>query len=366
MRMGTAVSLRLGLTWVVYLSLAMVTQARELKHVRLAVGTSVLNVSYPMLTLPLTLGYWKQEGYDVELEPVGASLQAVQQMVAGNAELAEVNASAIIQSAVANHLAVRAVMANTVMDWSIAVLSTSDIKTAADLKGKTIGVFSVATAGLPLLKRYLKLNGIDFETAGISLLPLGLGAPPVEALRKGEVDALIYWGAATTGFKNAGLDLREIVPPDWKTYPDYSLSVMQPTADSDPDMVVGIARGVAKATVYAIANPECAVRLHWQSYPETKASGLDEATVLRRDLNTINTQIAALGEGFKLNGGKQWGAVDPAGLDRLQAFLQEADLVKGAIPAKDLLAGIPHLSDRVNDFDADQIRQAAKNCEVKP
>jgi len=60
-------------------------QDKPLKKVRLAVGTSFLNVGYPMNTLPVTLGYWKAEGYDVEVLPVGASLQALQQMVAGNA-----------------------------------------------------------------------------------------------------------------------------------------------------------------------------------------------------------------------------------------------------------------------------------------
>ena len=51
-------------------------QAKPLKKVRVAVGTSVLNVGYPMLTLPITLGYWKAEGYDVELMPVGATLHS--------------------------------------------------------------------------------------------------------------------------------------------------------------------------------------------------------------------------------------------------------------------------------------------------
>jgi NitT/TauT family transport system substrate-binding protein len=354
-----------GLGLLLTISVTMAAQARDLKRVALAVGTSVLTVSYPMLTLPATLGYWKQEGYDVEVQPVGASLQAIQQMVAGNAEFAQVNASTIIQSDVTNQLSVRVVMANGVTDWSIAVPEASNIRTAADLKGKTIGVFSVATAGIALLKRYLKLNGLDLDSAGISLLPLGLGAPPVEALRKGEVDALLYWGAATAGFKNAGLDLREIVPNDWRTYPDYSLSVMQKTADSDPDMVVGIARGIAKATVYALANPECAVKLHWQRYPETKPAGVDDAAALRRDINSINAQLTALSDGFKLNGGKQWGAVDPAGFERLQAFLQDAGTVDGSIPATNFLTAIPHLYDRINDFDADQIRLAAKNCEVQ-
>ena len=41
-----------------------------LKKVRIAVGTSVLNLTYPWLTLPVALGWWRDAGYDVEVLPV--------------------------------------------------------------------------------------------------------------------------------------------------------------------------------------------------------------------------------------------------------------------------------------------------------
>src|SRR5256885_266228 len=120
-------------------------QTKPLKKVRIAVGTTNLNVGYPWLTLPLSLDYWKQEGYDVDVLPVGASLQALQQMVAGNADFAQLNSSVVIQGNVMNDIPVRVVMNNGVIDWSIAVLDDGPIKDVKDLKGKTIGVFSLAT-----------------------------------------------------------------------------------------------------------------------------------------------------------------------------------------------------------------------------
>lgn len=337
--------------------------AKDLKPVTLAVGTSVLNVGYPMLTLPVTLGYWEKEGYKVSVEPVGASLQAIQQMVAGNAQFAQVNGSVIVQSNVTNKLPVRVAMDNGVIDWSISVPADSSIKGPKDLKGKTIGVFSLATGGIPLMKSYLIDNGLDPDK-DISMVPLGLGAAPVQALKTGKVDALLYWASATAGFENAGLKLRRLFPADWRQYPDYSLSVMQDTVKKDPDMVVAIAKGVAEATVYALANPECAVKLHWKHYPSTKPTGADEATLMKWDLNNINAQLASLSDAFKLNGGKYWGAVDPAGFDRLQKFMKGAGVIKSDMPSKDLLVDIPNFYERVNDFDADAIRAAAKNCEV--
>ena len=284
--LGLAIS-----TLVVFpLATGSLAQDKPLKKVGLAVGTTVLNVGYPMVTLPVTLGYWKQEGYDVDVQPVGASLQAIQQMVAGNADFAEVNASAIVQSNVKNNLPVRVVMDNGVIDWALAVDADGPIKSIKDIKGKTIGVFSLATGGIAYLNTYLRANGLD-PGKDVDLVPLGLGAPPVEALRSGKVQGLLYWAAAISTFENTGLKLRKLMGEDWRTYPDYSMSTMQATIDKDPAMVIAIARGAAKASVFALANPDCALKLHWAKYPSTRPSGADEATLVRWDLNNQRAQL---------------------------------------------------------------------------
>jgi ABC-type nitrate/sulfonate/bicarbonate transport system substrate-binding protein len=143
------------------------------------------------------------------VQPVGASLQAIQQMVAGNADFAEVNASAVVQSNPKNNLPVRVVMDNGVIDWAVAVNVDGPIKSITDLKGKTIGVFSLATGGVAYLNTYLRANGLD-PGKDVDLVPLGLGAPPVEALRSGKVQGLLYWAAAISTFENAGLKLRKL------------------------------------------------------------------------------------------------------------------------------------------------------------
>ncbi|KAA2313910.1 ABC transporter substrate-binding protein [Pseudooceanicola sediminis] len=347
---------------VAFAGLALPADAQDLKPVTVTVGTSVLNVGYPMLTLPVTLGYWADEGYDVTVEPSGASMQALQQMVTRNAEFAQVNASVAVQSNVENDLPVRIAMANGVMDWSIAVPKDSDITSVADLKGKTFGIFSLATGGLPLLKSYLSDNGIDPET-DVTYIPTGFGAGPVEALKNGQVDALMYWASANAGMENAGLDLRYIFDDSWREMPDYSLTVTEATVKDDPDMVVAISRGVAMATVFALANPECAVKLHWQEYPETKPAGTDEAAILQADLNNINAQLNTLKLGYELNG-ETWGQVDTDALDRLQDFLTNSGIVSKKIDPATYLVDIPDFAARVSDFDADAIKASAEACEM--
>lgn len=338
-------------------------QDKPLKKVRLAVGTSILNVGYPMITLPVTLGYWKAEGYDVEVLPVGASLQALQQMVAGNAEFGQVNASVIVQANSKNDLPARVVMANGVIDWAIAVDADGPIKSIKDLKGKTIGVFSLATGGIAYFNNLLRANGLD-PAKDVELVPLGLGAPPVEAMRSKKVQGLLYWAAAVATFENAGLKLKKLIGDDWRQYPDYSLSVMQSLLDKDPAMVTAIARGVAKATVYALANPDCARKLHWERYPSTKPSGADEATLIKWDLNAQQAQLDTLADGFKLGGGKLWGYANPASYDRLVKFMLDAKMIDKAVTAQSMIVNIPGFFEKINDFDVKAIEADAKACKV--
>ncbi|MEC7760688.1 MAG: ABC transporter substrate-binding protein [Pseudomonadota bacterium] len=344
------------------LALPTATMAQDLKPITVAVGTTAMTVGYSFLTLAKTLGYWEEEGLDVTIEPVGASLQAAQLMIAGNADFAQINGSVVVQSNVTNNLPLRFVMNNTVTDWNIAVPADSDIEAVTDIAGKTIGVFSLATGGVALLNSYMIENGMDPE-ADIDMIPLGLGAAPVQALTNGDVDGLLYWGAATVAFENQGLDLRRIAPEDWAEIPDYSLATMEATEEEDPETLIGMVRGMAKAEVFAIANPECAVLLHWANYPDTKPTGADDETVMAWEMNSINFSVDNMKQAFELNGGEYYGAIDPAGVGRLQDFLSGSGVIEGEMPVEDLIVGIPDFYATANDFDADAIRASAEACE---
>jgi NitT/TauT family transport system substrate-binding protein len=316
-----------------------------------------------MLTLPVTLGYWKEEGYDVELLPVGASLQAIQQIVAGNAEIGEVNASVVVQANSKNDLPLRMVMSNGVIDWSVAVDADGPIKSIKDLKGKTIGVFSLATGGISYLNSYLRADGLD-PAKDIELVALGLGATPIDAMRNNKVQGLLYWAGAIATFENAGLKLRRLVGEGWRSYPDYSMVTMQSSIDKNPDMVVAIARGAAKATVFALTNPECARKLHWENYPSTKPAGADEATMIKSDMNTLQAELDALDDAFKLNGGKLWGNVDAVPLERLVSFMIDAKQIDKPVSAKTLIVGIPNFFAKINNFDIKAVQNSAKTCKA--
>lgn len=185
---------------------------KPLKPVSIALGTQVVNVSYPWLTLPIALGWWKDEGYDVKVLTVGGSLQGIQQMAAGGVDFAQLNSTGLIQGAADNNLPLRALMGTGVIDWSVAVMDGSSIKSVKDLKGKKIGIFSLGTGGMPLLKGYLRANGIDPDKE-VTIIATGAGAPALEALKSDRVQALMFWASAISGFENAGAKLRLLHDP---------------------------------------------------------------------------------------------------------------------------------------------------------
>ena len=335
----------------------------KLKKVRIAVGTNVLNITYPWLTLPLSQGWWRDEGYDVEVLPVGASLQALQQMVGGNAEFAQLNSSVVIQANVMNNIPVRAVMNNGILDWSLAVQDDSTIRSPKDFKGKAIGVFSLATGGIAYMKAYFRDLGMDPDK-DVQIIAVGLGAPAVEALRNNRVQGVLYWGAALAGFENAGLKLRYFAGDDWARIPDFTFSTLQRTIDADPAMVEAICRGAAKASVFVTANPDCQRRIHWANYPSSKPSGVDEATAIRSDMNNLRMQLIAMQGAFTLNGGKLWGRATPEAYGRIQDFMVKTGLVpKGLDPAV-YMPTIPNFFEKINNFDAAAIQASAMACHV--
>jgi NitT/TauT family transport system substrate-binding protein len=337
-------------------------QDKPLKKVRIVAATGVLDVSYPTMTLPVTLGYWKQEGYDVDVQPAGGSLQMVQQLVGGNADFGAGSGSAIVQGDGKNNLTMRVVSMISASDWSLAVNADGPIKTAKDLKGKTIGVFNLATGGIAFLNGLLRANGLD-PAKDIEMVALGMGAAPVEAMKSGKVQGVIYWGSATASFENAGLKLRRIVGDDWASYPEYTLTALQATADKDPAMMIGIARGIVKAQVFALANPECAVKLHWAQYAKQHPVGVDDATQMKRDMHSLETNLASNVSAYKqFGGGKQWGRFDLPAWQRLSAFMLAAKQIDSSFDAKLLELHIPNLYEKINDFDKAAIEKSAKEC----
>jgi NitT/TauT family transport system substrate-binding protein len=179
------------------------------------------------------------------------------------------------------------------------------------------------------------------------------------------VQGLFYWGSAIAAFENYGTKFRYLYDPKWRELPDFSFVALQSTISADPKMIEGIARGAAKASQFTLDNPECARRVQWKSYPESKPTGADETTLIKWDMHYLNSSLEAMTGALKLSGGKLWGKTTPEQFTQLQDLLVETKLVDSKIanPA-DYIVGIPNFFEKVNDFDHAAIKAEAMQCKM--
>ncbi len=338
--------------------------AQTAKTVRIGVGTRVVSDAYPWLTMPNALSYWKQEGLSVDVTAVGGSLEAVQQLVSGNVDFVQINSAIIVQANVTNNIPLRAVMLNTVNDWSIVVPEDGPVKTIADLKGKAIGVPALSTGGMPLLLTLLQSQGLQADK-DVDIIPVGYGPPAYQALKTDKVQGLMFFQAAIAGFENAGGKFRYFHGDDWRKQPDFALVTLQKTIDQDPAMIEALVRGAAKASVFSMANPDCVRREQWAHWPDTKPSGsTDEAVLARWDMNNMSAQLNSMRDALALSGSKLWGRYTAEEAGVLQDFMLASKQIAKTMPPATYVAAIPDLFEKANAFDPAPVVADAKACKV--
>ena len=109
-------------------------------------------------------------------------------------------------------------------------------------------------------------------------------------------------------------------------------------------------------TVFAIANPEAAIRILWEVFPQTKATGKTEADAMKDDVKTLEARAKS----WRLEsvGAKKWGENLVQNYDAYSEFLFKNGVLKEKIPGTDLVTN--DLIDDINKFDANEIVQMAK------
>ena len=335
-----------------------------LKKVRIAYGGQGLVMS-PWLALPGPLGYWRQEGLEIELINTQGSLQAIQLLIGDRADLAQITSAPLVQAVTNNGMLIRDVMLNTIIDWSLVVLQDSPIQTIRDIKGKSIGTAGFGGGGVSLLKSLLQSNGLDPDR-DVTVYATGPVAQAAQALKTNKVQGLFYWASAIAGFENAGLALRRFTDPDWRRLPDFSLAALYGTIVRDPKMLEGLVRGAAKASLVALTNPDCARRVRWASNPAARPTDTDEAAAAKADLRALDATVNAMKLALDLSGGKEWGKSTPEQFARLQDILLRTKQIekKLANPA-DYIIAVPDFFKNANTFDHDAVVAQAKACDAK-
>lgn len=339
-------------------SFAPTAQADELKKVSLAINDQ-LRVGYYWLYLPDTLGYWAEEGVEMEVATVSGASGALQQVIAGRVEFGQIGAVRIVQANAQEGLPAQIAFMNGVFAWTIGIPADSDIKTPADMAGKKLGVYDISANGNMFLAPYFE--SADIEMNDVTLIPVGFGGSALNALKNGDVDALYYWPSAFTTYEQQGNEFRYLSSPDWAHYPDFAVMALGNVIEEDPDMVIGVARGMAKAYLFAETNPECAVKSFWQAHPSAKPADMSEEDALAQDVAILKAQLAEY-DGAQELFGENIGATSAEAMGKLQDLLFTSGQLEQKGDAESMMVADPEYFNKVNDFDKAAIIASAEAC----
>src|SRR4029077_8975618 len=306
------------------------------------------------------LGWFEKDGIKVDLVPLPGSTDCVK-LVANkglHGSLPSVEPLAIIRpQGVKAKFFYTAYQANI---YGIAVPADSPVKSITDLKGKKIGVTSMASAGVIVARALVKQAGMNPDS-DVSIVVAGEAAQTAALVNSKQVDALSQFDTQYALTSNAGAKLRLLDHPETKKFPSNGFFALEDYLKTNRKDAVALARGYAKGTVFAIANPEAAIRILWEIYPQTKSTGKDEATALRDDLITLEAR--ARNWRYEQVDGKRWGDNVEANYQAYLDWLLEQGIIKTKTDAKDIVSN-ELLGDAIN-FDEKALIEEAKAYKPK-
>jgi NitT/TauT family transport system substrate-binding protein len=301
------------------------------------------------------MGWYAKAGIKVELVPMPGSTDCVKAVATRDVQygVPSIEPVAIIRpQGVKIKNFYTAYQANI---YGIAVPDDSAIKTFADLKGKKIGVTSMASAGVIVARALARNNGFDPDK-DVSIVVAGEAAQTAALLRSHQVDALSQFDTQYALTENAGAKLRLLDTTDIAHFPSNGFIALEDTLAHKRAESVAVTKGYAMGTVFAIANPEAAIRILWEVFPQTKATGKTEADAMRDDVKTLEARAKS----WRLEsvGAKKWGENLVANYEKYAEFLFKNGVLKQQVSGADLVTN--DLIDDINTFDAKEIEAQAK------
>jgi NitT/TauT family transport system substrate-binding protein len=333
--------------------------ARAETTIKVGWAAPVVSAAAAPFAVAQRMGWFAQEGLSVSVFPMPGSVDVVKQVATGDLlyGFPSVEPMTILRpQGVKAKTFYTAFQGNV---YGMAVAEDSPIRTFTDLKGKTIGVTSMGSAGVIVARALVANAGLNADT-DVRIIAVGEAGQAAVMVRNHQIDSLSQFDTAYAMIENAGIALRYLDKAPIAHFPSNGLFALEKTLAERRAEAVGLARGVAKGTVFVLANPEAAARLFYEAYPQLKPTGMDDAAANASALR----QIKALLHVFPLEQSNvtRWGESSLPNYDAYVDFLLKWGVAKQKVPAGDLVTN--DLIDDINKFDAAAIVKQAR--EYKP
>ena len=270
----------------------------------LHVGVVSRTVFYLPVWTAIEHGFFKQEGLDVAVEIYDGSDKISDDLRAGAKQIGITSIENLIAEAYKG--SPLRVVAGTAQRPPHYIIAQAEIKSLADLKGKTIGVVSMKEGTTFFVADIARAGG--FALADIKVVAVGGSPTRARLLRERKIDAGLQpyplsYEADAAGFSDLG--------PIAKLVPDYqftSVVVDQTWAQAHRAALVGFLRALRHGTDYMFAHPDESAALGARELRTTPAyarRALEDTArmdVLARDLTLTEASLRRVFENVKAAG----------------------------------------------------------------
>jgi len=154
--------------------------------IRIAVGGQNQLIYLPV-TLARELGFYRDEGLDVELQDHAGGAKALEAMIGGSADVVSGFYDHTIQMAAEGRPLVAFVTMLRFPGLVLVASPNSPVARIEDLKGRVAGVTTPGSSSHMLLTFLLQQHGVAVES--VSVTGIGAAATAVAAVERGKVDA---------------------------------------------------------------------------------------------------------------------------------------------------------------------------------
>jgi NitT/TauT family transport system substrate-binding protein len=197
--------------------------------------------------------------------------------------------------------------------------------------------------------------GLNPDT-DVTIVVAGEGAQPAAMIRTKQVDALSQFDTQYALIDNAGVKMRYLDRKAIERFPGNAFLALEETIKTRRNDLVGLARAYAKGTIFTLNNPEAAVRIVYEIFPQTKPTGKDEATAVRDDVKVLEARLPH----FLLEpaGVTRWGESSEINYRDYVEFLLKWGVIKQRVDTPELITN--ELIDDINKLDVAKTAAEAK------
>jgi NitT/TauT family transport system substrate-binding protein len=337
---------------------ALLVPAVALAQTKLRVATCARTITTGVgapFAVAMKMGWFKQEGIEVEIIPLPGSTDCVKN-VATKEML--VSLPSVEPLAIGRPQGIKAKLFYTAYEtngYGLAVPVDSPIQKAAELKGKTIGVTNMASAGVIIARAQIAAAGLNPDT-DVTIVVAGEGAQPAAMIRNKQVDALSQFDTQYALIDNAGVKMRYLDRKAIERFPGNGFLALEESIKTRRKELVGLGRAYAKGTIFTLNNPEAAVRIVYEMFPQTKPTGKDEATAVRDDVKVLEARMPHWL--LEPAGVTKWGESSDVNYRDYVDFLHKWGVIKQKVDTPELITN--ELIEDINKLDVAKVVAEAK------